>query len=51
MSSEVRVVGNLGVGFGIFWVAWGKFGFWWGVLYGACWPIWLGYRLAEYLLK
>lgn len=26
------------------------FGFWWGVLYGIGWPIWIGYRLASWLI-
>lgn len=40
-----------GVGVGVWWFVWGAKGFWWGVVYGACWPIWLGYRLAERLLS
>ncbi len=39
-----------GVGFGVAWHVWSVYGFWWGVLYGAFWPVWLGHRLAGYLL-
>lgn len=42
---------GIGVGVGVFWAAWGYYGFWWGLVYGLAWPIWLGYRLAEYLLR
>jgi hypothetical protein len=39
-----------GVGLGVWWFVWGAKGFWWGVLYGLFWPVWAGYRLADYLL-
>lgn len=39
------------VSVGVFWFAWEKFGFLWGVLYGLFWEIWVGYRMAETLLK
>lgn len=35
---------------GVWWFVWGKFGFWWGVLYGLFWQVWIGYRLAAWLL-
>lgn len=41
---------SLEVGIGVWWFVWGVKGFWWGVLYGICWEIWGGYRLAAYLL-
>jgi len=28
-----------------------KYGFWWGVLYGAFAETWLVYRLAEWILR
>lgn len=37
-----------GAGIGVFWFVWGKLGFWWGLLYGFSWPIWIGYRIAEW---
>ena len=36
---------------GVFWFVWAAKGFWWGVLFGLAWPIWIGYRLAEYLWR
>ena len=47
-SNSVNIIG--GVGLGVFWYAWGKFGFLWGLTYGIFWPTWVGFRLAEYLL-
>jgi len=45
------ISGNLaGLGSGVFWFVWGYYGFWWGILYGLFWPMWIGYRIAEYLL-
>lgn len=41
----------LSFGLGVWWYTWGVYGFWWGVLYGMCWPVWLGWRLAEALLS
>lgn len=38
------------IALGVFWYTWGLYGFWWGLVYGAFWPMWIGYRLAEYLL-
>ena len=28
-----------------------KYGTWWGFLYGLTWPAWVGYRMAEWLLR
>jgi hypothetical protein len=39
------------VGLGVLWFVWGLKGFWWGLLYGVFWQEWVGYRLAEYLLR
>jgi len=39
-----------GIGLGVFWFVWHQVGFWWGILYGLFWPVWIGYRLAEFLL-
>ena len=47
---NTTVYGYPSLGLGIWWYVWGVKGFWWGVLYGLCWPIWVGYRLAQYLL-
>ena len=38
------------IGVGVWWYVWGIYGFAWGVLYGVFWQIWVGYRLALYLL-
>lgn len=35
-----------GIGSGIMWHVWSLYGFWWGVLYGLFWPIWIGYRVG-----
>lgn len=43
-------IGSAGVGFGVWWYVWDIYGFWWGILYGMFWPIWIGYRVAEKLL-
>ena len=39
-----------GIGWGIWWYVWGYYGFWWGIIYGVSWPVWVGFRLAKYLL-
>ena len=49
--TSVKVLGLHGVGLGVWWYVWSLYGFWWGVLYGAFWPIWVGYRMAAYLLS
>ena len=41
---------RLSVAIGVFWFVWGHYGFWWGILYGLFWPVWLGYRLAHFIL-
>ena len=46
----VNVTVSSGIGIGVFWFAWGKFGFGWGILYGIFYQVWFGYRLAEWLL-
>lgn len=48
-AGPVTVGGFAGFGFGVFWYAWGKVGFWKAVLYGVFWIPWLGYRVAEVL--
>lgn len=54
-DASMRVKGgNVGFyfwgGMGVWWFVWGLYGFWWGVLYGLFWPVWAGYRLADFLL-
>ena len=53
MSDDYRPprVWPAGVGFGVWWFVWGAKGFWWGVLYGLFWPIWVGYHIAAWLLR
>jgi hypothetical protein len=48
-QQSVAITGFGGVGLGVWWAIWGLKGFWWGVLYGMFWPIWIGYRLAMWL--
>lgn len=48
---RVTVVGTTSVSIGVFWYVWGAWGFWWGVLCGLGWPVWLGYRLAKHLVQ
>jgi len=48
-SGPITVGGFAGFGFGVFWYAWGKVGFWWAILYGVFWIPWLGYWVAEIL--
>ena len=38
------------VSIGVFWYVWGVYGFWWGLLYGGFWEVWVGFRLAHYLI-
>jgi hypothetical protein len=42
---------TIGVGLGVGWYVWGVKGFWWGVLCGGFWPIWLGYHIAAIWVK
>jgi hypothetical protein len=49
VGGPVTIGGFAGFGFGVFWYAWGKVGFWWAVVYGIFWIPWLGYRVAELL--
>jgi len=54
--SEQRVVitgftGIGSIGLGVMWAVWGHYGFWWGLLYGLGWVPWVGYRMAEWLLR
>jgi hypothetical protein len=51
VENSVSWGGSLGVAIGVWWYVWGLYGFWWGVLYGLFFPVWLGFRLAEFLLK
>jgi hypothetical protein len=48
-AGPLTIGGFAGFGFGVFWYAWGKVGFWWAVVYGIFWVPWLGYRVAELL--
>jgi hypothetical protein len=41
---------SVSIAIGVWWYVWGAYGFWWGVLYGLFWPIWLGFRIAAYLI-
>lgn len=50
VENSVSWGGSLGLAIGIWWYVWGIYGFWWGVCYGLFWPIWVGYRVAAYLL-
>ena len=45
------IIGVGGPGLGVFWAAWSYVGFWWALLYGFFWPVWIGFRLAEYLFR
>jgi hypothetical protein len=49
-SVVVCWAGSFGLGLGIFWAAKSYVGVWWAMVYGLCWPTWLGFRLATYLL-
>ena len=51
MSDKVsyRTTAFSGFGIGVWWFVWGAKSFWWGVVYGAFWPVWLGYRAAAWL--
>ena len=49
-TGMIRGYSFAAIGVGVWWYVWGLYGFWWGVLYGTCWQIWVGYRLAVYLL-
>lgn len=49
-SKTIREVYPAGIGIGVWWFVWHLYGFWWGVLYGLFWPVWIGYRLAAWLL-
>ena len=40
-----------GVGAGVFWLIWTKYGFWWGLWYGFFWPAWIGYHLAAWMVS
>lgn len=42
---------SLVIGLGVGWSAWPHVGFWWATLYGLFWEPWLGFRIAEYLLR
>jgi len=48
-GGPVTIGGFAGFGFGVFWYAWAKVGFWKAILYGIFWIPWLGYRVAEAL--
>lgn len=40
---------KFGIFVGVFWALWGPYGFWWALLYAAFWPVWFGFRLAQWL--
>lgn len=50
-ANKAAITIHTGFGVGVFWYVWGQLGFWWGLLYGLFWQVWVGYRLAELLLK
>lgn len=49
-TQTVSATVPFGVGFGVFWFVWGVHGFFWALLYGAFWPLWVGYRVAALFL-
>jgi len=51
IESRVVTYSFSAIGWGVLWYVWGLYGFWWGLLYGVFWQVWVGYRLAEYLLR
>jgi len=51
VKNRTTVIGFGGVGIGVWWFVWGKVGFWTGLLYGIFWPVWVGFRLAEWLWR
>jgi hypothetical protein len=50
-STTVRAAFPFGIGLGVFWFVNAKVGFLWAVVYGLFWPLWVGYRLAEWLWR
>jgi hypothetical protein len=42
---------SIPVGIGVFWCAWGAYGFWWALLCGMFWEVWVGFRLAQFLVE
>lgn len=42
---------TIGIGIGVFWCVWDARGFWWGLLYGSFWPIWVGHHVASLWVK
>ena len=42
---------SLGIACGVFWFVLHLYGFWWALAYGFFWHGWIGYRLAEWLLR
>jgi len=47
----MRGYDGMGIGPGVLWAVWAKYGFWWGLWYGFFWVPWLGYRVAEWMLR
>ena len=42
---------RFGIGIGAWWHIWGIYGFWWGMLYGVFWEVWVGIKLVHYLVN
>lgn len=53
-GSKVKNARNVviwsGAGWGFMWAVWDVYGFWWALLYGAFWPIWVSYHFARWML-
>lgn len=41
---------SVAIGIGVSWAVYPVYGFWWAVAYGLCWEIWIGYRVAAWLV-
>lgn len=46
MSSLLATL-HLGISIAVFWRMWGEWGFWWGVLCGLGWEIWIIVKLTN----
>jgi hypothetical protein len=45
-------IARFSVTLGVFWHLWGVWGFWWGLLIGLFWEVWLGVKvLAPMVLR
>jgi len=38
-----------GMAAGTFWFVWDKLGFWWGLVYGVFWTVYVGFKIAGFL--